>query len=115
MAPRRTQPAQTPPDLPTEKAYAVLKKQLGELQTLKGRNYQEAEAAEDEWYNLTAKLVMRAFGDESPNHRNFRNGRSAGEHYVVPYDAGVPHALNQHALVIAQFERCIQTVKYVHQ
>ena len=81
--------------MPPEKAFSVLKTQLAKLQELKGRNYQEAEAAEDEWYNLTAKLVLRSFGSGSPNYINFRNGRSAGEHYMIPYDAGVPHALNQ--------------------
>jgi len=81
--------------LAPEKAYSVLKAQLAKLQELKGRNYQEAEAAEDEWYNLTAKLVLRSFGSGSTNFSNFRNGRSAGEHYLLPYGAGVPHALNQ--------------------
>src|SRR6266705_2479185 len=95
MSARKVEPAGTPPDLPPEKAYSLLRKQLEGLQSLKGRNYQEAQAAEDEWYNLTAKLVMRSFGGESPNHRNFRNGRSAGDHRMVPYGAGVPHGLNQ--------------------
>ncbi len=95
MAPRRIQPTETPPDLPPEKAYSVLKGQLAKLQEMKGRNYQAAEAAEDEWYNLTAKLVLRSFGSGSPNYLNFRRGRSAGEHQMVPYAAGVPHGLNQ--------------------
>jgi len=95
MSARKVQPAGTPPDLPPEKAYSLLKKQLEGLQSLKGHDYQAAEAAEDEWYNLTEKLVMRSFGSESPNHRNFRSGRSAGEHSMVPYDAGVPHGLYQ--------------------
>jgi hypothetical protein len=81
--------------LPPEKAYSVLKAQLTKLQDLKGRNYQEADAAEEEWFQLTEKLVIRSFGDASANHRNFRSTRSAGEHYMVPYDAGIPHALNQ--------------------
>lgn len=95
MSARKVQPAGTPPDLPPEKAYSLLKKQLEALQSLKGHDYQEAEAAEDEWYNLTEKLVMRSFGSESPNHQNFRSGRSAGEPRMVPYDAGVPHGLYQ--------------------
>lgn len=97
LSPRRTQPAETPADLPPEKAYSFLKAQLAKLQELKGRNYQEAEAAEDEWFNLTAKLVLRSFGSGSTNYGNFRRGRSAGEHSMVvyDYDAGVPHAQNQ--------------------
>jgi hypothetical protein len=39
--------------------------------------------------------VLRSFGSGSPNYRNFRDGRSAGEHFMVPYGAGVPHASNQ--------------------
>lgn len=95
MPPRRTQPAETLSDLLPEKAYTVLKTQLAKLQELKGRNYRDAEATEDEWFNLTAKLVLRSFGSGSTNYSNFRSGRSAGEHYMVPFDVGVPHALYQ--------------------
>jgi len=91
---RRTQPAGTLPDLPPEKAYGVLNAQLEKLQLLKGRNYQDAEAAENEWSQLTAKLVLRSFGSESMNYSNFRRGGSAGEHFAVL--AGVvPHARYQ--------------------
>ena len=95
MPSRRLQPAETAADLSPEKAYSVLKAQLEKLQNLKGRNYQEADSTEDEWFNLTAKLVLRSFGSASTNYSNFRSGRSAGEHRVVPYGAGVPHGLNQ--------------------
>jgi len=80
---KRTQPVGTPPDLPAEKAYSVLKTQLAKLQELKGRNYQEAKAAEDEWFQLTEKLVLRSFGSESRNYSNFRRGHSAGVHFAV--------------------------------
>jgi hypothetical protein len=46
---RRNQPQVTPPDLPPERAYAALTKQLGSLPKLKGRDYREAGANEDEW------------------------------------------------------------------
>ena len=95
VPPRRTQPEDTPADLPPEKAYSVLKAQLAKLQDLKGRNYQEVEATEDEWYNLTSKLVMRSFGSGSPNYSNFMHGRSAGEHYITPFGDGIDHRLNQ--------------------
>src|SRR5271155_3265218 len=95
LPPRRGQPAETPLDLPPEKAHSILGTQLTKLQELKGRNYQEAEALEDEWFNLTAKMVLRSFGSGSPNYSNFRSGRSAGEHSMIPYGAGVPHALYQ--------------------
>jgi hypothetical protein len=94
LSPRRPQAAETPPDLLLEKAYLILKAQLAKLQELKSRNYQEARAAEDEWYNLTAKLVMRSFGSGSPNYSNFRDGRSAGEH-ILSFTGNVNHHQNQ--------------------
>lgn len=94
MPPRRTPPG-TPADLSPERAYTVLKTQLAKLPELKGRNYQEASAAEDEWFQLTEKLVLRSFGSESTNYSNFRAASTAGEHYLQPYGAGVPHAQNQ--------------------
>ena len=72
MTSRRNQPSEVPADLPPVKAHSVLKAQLSKLQELKGRNYQEAEAAEQEWFNLTEKLVLRSFGSGSRNYSNFR-------------------------------------------
>jgi hypothetical protein len=92
---KRSQPEEISPNFPPEKAYSVLKTQLAKLQDLKGRNYQEAEVDEDEWFNLTSKLVLRSFGSGSTNYSNFRGGRSAGEHYASIFDDGVPHALYQ--------------------
>ncbi len=94
MPSKRTQPTETPPNLPPERAYAVLKAQLEKLQLLKGRNYQEAKAAEAEWFQLTGKLVLRSFGSESTNYSNFRRGLSAGEHFAI-MDGVVPHGRYQ--------------------
>ena len=95
MPSRRSQPAETPLDLPPEKAHAVLKAQLEKLQELKVLKYQDADAAEDEWYNLTSKLVQRSFGSGSTNYSNFRTGRSAGHYYIRPFGGGENHSLNQ--------------------
>ncbi len=95
MPTRRTPPAGTPPDLPPEKAHSVLKTQLAKLQDLKGRNYQEAEASEDEWFQLTAKLVLRSFGSESPNYSNFQGASHVGEHRMLMYGEPTPHAQYQ--------------------
>jgi hypothetical protein len=95
LAPKRPQPADTAPDLPTEKAYSVLKAQLAKLQELKGRNYQEGELAETEWAPLTEKLIIRSFGGGSTNYRNFRMAGSAGQYFMQPYGGGVDHRLNQ--------------------
>jgi len=91
---KRTQPSETPPDLSPEKAYTVLKTQLVELQALRGRNYQEAKAEEDEWSHLTEKLIIRSFGSDSTNYRNFRGALFAGEHYAIMDDV-IPHARYQ--------------------
>lgn len=104
MPPKRLQPQETAPDLPPEKAYPVLSAQLEKLQALKEQDYQQAKAAEDEWYHLTEKLVMRSFGRASPNYRNFVNARSAGEHYMrddfnFGGYAGIDHGLKQRNLL----------------
>jgi hypothetical protein len=95
LAPKRPQTPEVIPDLPPEKAHSVLKTQLAKLQELDGRNYEDAEVAENEWFHLTEKLMIRSFGSASTNYRNFRWARDAGEHFVLPYDAGIPHQLNQ--------------------
>lgn len=92
MVPRRGHPQPTPPDLPAEKAYAALSAQLQLLQNLRGRKYDEAKPAEEEWEQLTEKIIIRAFGSDSPNANNFHRARWAGEHQITPYGAGIPHA-----------------------
>jgi hypothetical protein len=62
---------------------------------LKGRHYEEARADEDVWQQITEKLIIRAFGDPSTNLSYFYSARAAGQHQMLPYGAGVPHALNQ--------------------
>jgi len=65
------------------------------MQELKGRNYQEAEAGENKWYQLTEKLILRSFGSESMNYQNIRRARSAGEYRIRLYGEPVPHSENQ--------------------
>lgn len=96
MPTRRTQPAETPPDFSTEKAHSVLSAQLAKLQELNTKDYRQGGgAAEDEWFDLTAKLVMRSFGSGSLNYSNFRRCRSAGEYYSQPFGGGEDYALAQ--------------------
>lgn len=96
MPPRRpTRPEGTPADLAPERAHSLLKQQLEKLQELKGRNYLEADATEDEWYQVTETIVRRAFGNENPNYNNFRHARSSGVYQAIPYGGGVPHGRNQ--------------------
>lgn len=85
----------TPADLPPEKAHALLTVQLEKLQAFRGRNYQEAEAEEEEWSQLTEKIIIRSFGSDSPNHDNFLMALHAGEHYMRLPGGPIPHGLYQ--------------------
>jgi len=89
------QPQPTPPDLPPERAYAALSKQLEALQELKRLSYSEAETRENEWSQLTGKLIMRAFGSDSPNRNHFSRALSAGDHFIVPFGYAVDTGLDQ--------------------
>jgi hypothetical protein len=95
MPPRRVQPQETEPDIPSERAYVLLSEQLEKLQAFKTRSYQEAEANEAEFYQFTEKLVLRSFGSASSNYRNFSHSRSAGSYQRIPYGGGVDHRGNQ--------------------
>lgn len=96
MTPRISQPQRTPPDLSPERAYAALTTQLEVLRQLKGLRYTEGEPKEKEWTQLTGKLIIRAFGSDSPNKAHFSRAMSAGEYFIRPYDnEGEDHALNQ--------------------
>src|SRR5665213_3066829 len=96
MPQRRSQPPTIPPSLEPERACSAIKKQLDTLQTLEGRNYAEANVDEQQWMQFTQSIIERAFGNPSTNLNNFYHARSAGEHFMVPYGAGIPHAANQH-------------------
>jgi hypothetical protein len=113
VPPKRTQPQGTPPDFSPEKAYSVLSAQLGKLQAFKGQGYQEADAAEDEWYYLTEKLVIRVFGSGSPNHTNFRRGRSAGQYIRPAYGEhpGADQRLNERNLLerLQAYEKALKS------
>ncbi len=95
MVPRKSQSATIPPTLPPERAYAALKKQLAALKELEGRNYQEAETAEQEWGHLTQSIIEKTFGNPSSNMSKFYGAQSAGDYQIIPFGSGVPHGLNQ--------------------
>jgi hypothetical protein len=117
MAPRRPATQETPPDLAPEKAYKLLSAQLEKLNDFKSLNYQQAEQLENEWFQLTEKLVLRSFGSGSSNLKNFSYARSAGEHFIRPaygWDgsyAGVDHGLNQSNFLarIAAYENALKS------
>jgi len=95
MTPRKSQPPAIPASLEPERAYSAIKKQLDALQNLEGRNYAQAEPNEQEWMQFTQSIIERAFGNPSTNLTNFYHARSAGEHFLVPFGSGIPHAANQ--------------------
>jgi len=80
--PRKTTAVQKPPAIPPERALKALTEQLDELQKLRGRQYDEAEADETEWKHLTQGIIETAFGDPSPSLSRFYTARVAGEHNV---------------------------------
>lgn len=96
MAARSKQPQPTSPDLSPERAYSALSNQLESLRGLKGLRYTEGEPKEKEWTQLTGKLIIRAFGSDSPNKAHFMRAMSAGEYFIRPYGyEGEDHGLNQ--------------------
>lgn len=88
LPPRRSQPLQLGPDLPPEKAYAALSEQLNALKHFQGAPCEKAKAAEDEWYVLTEKLILRSFGSGSTNLAHFRHCKSVGPPQTLALDYG---------------------------
>jgi hypothetical protein len=83
MPPRRPiPPLPKPPDFPPEKTHAALRKQLAALDNLRGKNYREADSAEQEWTNLTLNILNHGFGEDSENISQFHHARWAGQHQM---------------------------------
>ncbi len=68
--PRKPDP-EPKPDLPYERALPALQRQLQELQKLKGRSYDEADADETTWQHFTESIFEHAFGKGSTNLGKF--------------------------------------------
>jgi hypothetical protein len=71
------------PDFPPEKTHTALRKQLGALDRLRGRNHREAENDEREWKNLTLNILIHGFGEGSENVSQFHSAKWAGQHRIV--------------------------------
>ena len=78
---RKTE-AQNEPTMPPERSLRALMQQLDELQKLKNRNYEEADAEETEWVHLTQNIIEAAFGKPSTNLTKFYAASHAGSHYI---------------------------------
>jgi hypothetical protein len=70
------------PDFPPEKTHTALRKQLGALDRLRGRNHREAENDEREWKNLTLNILIHGFGEGSENVSQFHSAKWAGQHRI---------------------------------
>lgn len=72
---------------------------MEKLQSIKGQDYRTSRNAEEEWFQLTRKLILRSFGSGSPNYRDFGYARSAGETRIMVTGwgghPGVDHQQNQ--------------------
>jgi hypothetical protein len=64
------------------RAVRALTHQLDELQKLKNRNYQEAEAEEAEWEHSTQGLIETAFADPRPILDKFYIAGASGQHIL---------------------------------
>ena len=95
MATRRSQPSAVLPSLSPERAKSALKAQLATLQNMRGQRYYDAESAEQEWVQLTARVVAHAFGDPNPNLSSFYVAKSAGDYAIIPFGGGIDHNGNQ--------------------
>lgn len=95
MPSRRASEKFTAPTLTPEQANTALTKQLEELRAMKGTQYFDMEAAEQEWLQFTRSIIERAFGSPSSNLTSFSNAKSAGEYYLTAYGAGIDHSHNQ--------------------
>jgi hypothetical protein len=82
MPRRSTPPKPAPADSPLDKTYEALKKQLAALESLRGRNFREADNDETKWENLTLIILTHGFGENNNNVSQFYHARSAGEHYI---------------------------------
>jgi hypothetical protein len=64
--------------LPPARALAALRKQLDELQKLKGRSHEEAHDDETKWIHFTEQIIETAFGKPSTMLEKFTDAKYAG-------------------------------------
>jgi hypothetical protein len=76
-------------DWPPERALREVDRLLSDLRNVKSKKFnQDGENAEKAW-SQTAELVFKhSFDSDSPNIRNLRNARSAGEYYMYEMSEG---------------------------
>ena len=95
MPTRKTSPRPTAPTLAPEKGYSELKKQLDLIQSLKGKDYREAESTEHQMRDFVERLLEMTFGKPSTALDSFRRARTAGSYRFLMPDEPTPHGQNQ--------------------
>lgn len=78
---RRSTPPPNPADWSPKKTYGALKNQLASLESLRGRNFREAEHDYTGWKNLTLNIFTHGFGEGSNNVGQFHGAKWTGQHY----------------------------------
>src|SRR5260370_4625641 len=86
--PSRRVPEPRKSDWPPDKAVAILRKQLSELQQFRGKKFREVENEENEWVQLTSNAIVHGFGEHSQNDRSFSMACHAGEYSMMGTSEG---------------------------
>jgi hypothetical protein len=94
------------PSWQPEQTLRVLRKQLEDVQKLKGRGRSEAHNDEQLWAQVTEAALINGFGQDSHNLKHFFHARSAGHHSL--------HGVSEHQLQVnfqLRIDGYIATVK----
>ncbi len=86
--PSRRVPEPRKSDWPPDKAVAILRKQLSELQQFRGKKFREVENEENEWVQFTSNAIVHGFGEHSQNDRSFSMACHAGEYSMMGTSEG---------------------------
>jgi hypothetical protein len=100
--------AQKEPTISPDRALRAVTQQLDELQKLKNRNYEEADAEETEWMHLTQNIIEAAFGADSSNLHQFYSATHAGDHNAYGIDE--EQQQNNFVLRIKEFEALLRAL-----
>jgi hypothetical protein len=72
-----------PADWSADQTLRVLRRQLADLEKLKGRSHREAHQAESVWSQVTQAAIIHGFGEESHNLSHFYHASRTGIHNIM--------------------------------
>jgi hypothetical protein len=78
MAQRTSNPQIGQPSISQQQAVEILSTLLHDFEAFSEEPYAQAKPEEREWQATTESMVIRAFGENSVQHRNYQNARRAG-------------------------------------